>query len=87
VKRIPKERTMKKLFNNIPKGKRFFRNPRKKWLDDVENDLKKIGFRDWRRIAVDRDAWRVILKEAEFLRGPYSQCRRIRRNNSEVQKC
>jgi hypothetical protein len=25
------------------------------WLDDDENDLKKMGFRDWRKIPMDRD--------------------------------
>jgi hypothetical protein len=27
-------------------------------VECVENDLKKIGFSGWRKIASDRDAWR-----------------------------
>jgi len=34
-------------------------------LGDVENDLKKMGVRGCRKIAKDRDAWKLILKEAE----------------------
>jgi hypothetical protein len=30
-------------------------------LDDAENDLKKMGVRGWRKIARDREAWRLIL--------------------------
>jgi hypothetical protein len=45
-------------------------------LDDVENDMKKMGVRGWRKIARDGDAWKLILKEVKVLHGPYSQCRR-----------
>jgi hypothetical protein len=39
-------------------------------LDDVENDLKKMCVRGWRKIAMDRDAWKLILKDARVLHGP-----------------
>jgi len=42
---------------------------RKMWLDDVENDLKQIGVRGWRKMARDRNAWKLILKEARVLHG------------------
>jgi hypothetical protein len=47
-----------------------FGKPRKRWLDDVENDLKKMGVRGCRKIARDRDAWKFVLKEAWVLHGP-----------------
>jgi hypothetical protein len=48
VERMPEERTVKKVFKNIPEGKMSVGKPRKRWLDDVENDLKKMGVRGWR---------------------------------------
>jgi hypothetical protein len=39
-------------------------------LDDVENDLKSVGVRDWRKVARDRDAWKLILKEAMVPHAP-----------------
>jgi hypothetical protein len=36
-------------------------------LGDVENDMKKMCVRGWRKIARDRDAWKLILKEAKVL--------------------
>jgi hypothetical protein len=39
-------------------------------LDDIENGLKKIGVRGWRKIVRDGDAWELILKEAKVLDGP-----------------
>jgi hypothetical protein len=38
--------------------------PRKRWLDDVEDYLKKTGVRGWRKIDNDKDAWKSILREA-----------------------
>jgi hypothetical protein len=49
VERMPEERTVKKMFKNIPEEKKSFGNPRKRWLDDVESDLKKMGVRGWRK--------------------------------------
>jgi len=40
---MPEERAVKKLFKNIREGIRSLGKPRKRWLDDVENDLKKLG--------------------------------------------
>jgi len=51
------------------KAKRSIGRPRRRWLDDVENYLKKIGVRSWRKIARDRDVWELILKEARYLHG------------------
>ena len=65
-----RKKTLKSVFNNIPKGESSFGIPRNGWLNDIENDLKKIGVRGWRKIPRDRDAWELILKEAKGLRGP-----------------
>jgi hypothetical protein len=61
---MPEERTLKKVFKNTPEGKGYAGKPRKKWLDDVEKDLKKMDVRSWGKIATDRHAWKLILKEA-----------------------
>ena len=43
VERMPEERAVQKLFKNIREGKRSLGKPRKRWLYDVENDLKKLS--------------------------------------------
>jgi hypothetical protein len=70
VEILPEERAVKKTFKNIPDGKRSVGKPRKKWVDDAENGLKKMGVRGWRKTARDRDAWKLILKEVRLLHGP-----------------
>ena len=47
--------------------------PSKRWLDDVENDLKKNGVKCWVKITKDGDAWKLILKETRVLYGQQSQ--------------
>jgi hypothetical protein len=46
------------------------------WLGNVENYPKKIGVRGWRKIARDRDTWKLILNKAKVLHGLQNQWRR-----------
>jgi len=70
VGRRPEERTVKKVFKNISEGKESVGNPRRRWLDNVANELNKMGVTGWRKIARDRDAWKLILKVARVLPRP-----------------
>jgi hypothetical protein len=70
VERMPEERTVKKVSENIPEGETSVGKPRKRWLDNVENYLKKEVIRGWRKIVRDGDAWKLILKGIKVLHGP-----------------
>jgi hypothetical protein len=41
-------------------GERRIGRPSTRWLDDVENDLKKINVNQWKIKARDRAKWRSI---------------------------
>jgi len=58
------------VFSNIPKGERSVGKPRNGWLVNIENGLKKISVRGWRKIFRVGDAWELNLKEAKVLHGP-----------------
>ena len=57
--------TPTKILKWRPAGRRLKGRPRKKWIEDIEEDLKKIGIKTWRRICNNRAEWRKIIEEAE----------------------
>ena len=42
---------------------------RLRWLDQVEEDLKKIKVRNWREKCKDRGLWNEIVKQAKTHQG------------------
>ena len=53
---MPEDRNVKKVFKNIPEGKkRSFGRSRQRKSGDVENDLKEIGVRGLIRLEIDAE--------------------------------
>jgi hypothetical protein len=52
-----------------PEGRRSVGGPKVRWLDDVEEDLRKMRISDWRG-KNRRDVWKSVLREAKVLQGP-----------------
>jgi hypothetical protein len=50
-----------------------------RWLDDVENDLRVVKVKRWRKKAQNREEWASVIKEAKVLKG-----RRAKEQASEV---
>ena len=65
-----KECQKKELCKGCLRGIKSVGKPRNISSDDVEIDLKKRGVRGWSKIDKDRDAWKLIVKEARVLHGP-----------------
>jgi hypothetical protein len=59
----------RKLTLYRPEGTRRVGKPRARWLESVETGLRKMGVKNWRRKAQDREQWRTILKGAKVHRG------------------
>jgi len=59
------------LYQNTPEGRSAGR-PRLRWMDDVREDLTRMGVTDWRIRAHRRDDWKMVVKEAKVLQGLYS---------------
>jgi hypothetical protein len=39
--------------------------PKRRWTEEVERELKGMGLKDWKRLALERDKWKKIVEEAK----------------------
>ena len=69
VERMPEDRAAKKVWKGKQEGQRKTGRPRKRWMDDVEEDLKRLKVKNWKRKARNREEWAKISKEARVLQG------------------
>lgn len=65
VERMDQERIQRRIMNSQIMGVRKRGRPRKRWVQDVEEDLRKMGIRRWKIEAQNRDGWRRIAREAK----------------------
>ena len=64
-------RSVKNIFEGKFEGRRCRGRPRLRWIDDVEDDLRKLGVKRWRTKALERGEWASIIKETKAkLKGP-----------------
>jgi hypothetical protein len=48
-----------------PMGRRIRGRPRKRWIEDVEEDIQMMGIRGWRELGKERTEWRKIAEKAK----------------------
>jgi hypothetical protein len=55
-----------------PEDKRPLGRPRRRWVDNIKIDLRKIGWdvMDWIDLAQDRDKWNALVITIMNLRVP-----------------
>jgi hypothetical protein len=71
VIRMNEIRSVKKILGGKLEGRRGRGRLRLRWTNDVEEDLRKLGVKRWRRKALDREEWASIILEAKAkLKGP-----------------
>jgi hypothetical protein len=56
--------TPKCLFNELF-GVRRRGRPRKKWFQDLKDDLKRMRIGKWKRKAQEQNTWRLTVEEAD----------------------
>ena len=71
--RMSNERTLKKIFNTQPDGKRSVGRPKLRWVDGVDQDARILGVKNWKKAALDRGERTKLLKKAKVHQGLLSQ--------------
>jgi hypothetical protein len=46
-----------------PEGKRGIGRPRMRWRDSVVQDAEALGERNWRRLSMNKEEWKKLLKK------------------------
>jgi len=46
-------------------GERTVGRPKRRWIEEVERELKGMVVKDWRRMALERNKWKKIVEEAK----------------------
>jgi hypothetical protein len=58
---------MTSLIGNVwkPPDRRDRGRPRKRWIEDIEEDIQIMGIRGWRNFCKEREEWRKITEKAK----------------------
>jgi hypothetical protein len=67
-----KNRNKYKILVGKPEGMRPLGIPRPRWMDNIEMDLREIGYdgMDWIDLTQDRDQWMAFVNTVMKLRVP-----------------
>src|ERR1700744_5598107 len=67
VMRMDNDRAVKKTLNTNCNmiGNRTRGRTRKRWIDSVEEDVKKLKVNNWKMVAEDRQQWRNVVQSAK----------------------
>jgi hypothetical protein len=61
---VSENRIIKKIFNTKPEGTRKLGRPTFRWEECVCKDIRILGVKNWRSVALNREEWQIILRKA-----------------------
>jgi hypothetical protein len=63
------KRTPKRVLEWKRIGRRIGGRPRKRWIEDVEEDIQRMGIRGWRKLRKERAELKIITEKAKTCSG------------------
>jgi len=67
VERMAEDNNVQKINRWKPMSKRPIGRPKKRWDDDVLEDIKSMNVRNWKNLAQNRDRWKKVVEQARTL--------------------
>jgi hypothetical protein len=67
------DRTLKKIFKTKLDGAKSAGKPKLRREDGVDQDMRILGVKNWKIVALNRDEWAQLLKKARAHQGLSSQ--------------
>ena len=55
----------KRIADCGPIGRSIRGRPRKRWLDDIEDDLRCMNVRGWRQMCSEKVEWNKVIERAK----------------------
>ena len=71
--RMNSDRTIKRIFNTQPDGARSGGRPKLRSEDGVDQDMRILGVKNWKKFALNRHEWAKFLMKARAHQGLSSQ--------------
>jgi hypothetical protein len=65
VMQVYEKVTPKRVLEWKPIGRRIRGRPRKRWIEDIEEDIQRMGVRGLRMLCKERMEWRRITEKAK----------------------
>jgi hypothetical protein len=59
------KRTPKRVIGWKPISRRIRGGPRKRWIEEVEEDIQRMGIGGWRKLCKERTEWKRITEKAK----------------------
>jgi len=60
-----RKRIRKRVLEWKPTGRRNRGRSRKRWIEDIEEDIQIMGIRGWRKLCKERAKWKKITEKAK----------------------
>ena len=65
VMRMEGKRIPKRVLEWKTTGRRNRGRPRKRWIEDIEEDIQIMGIKGWRKLCKERAEWKRITEKAK----------------------
>ena len=74
--RVDGGRMPRRILEWKPMGRRIRGRPRKRWIEDVEDDIQTMGISGWRKLSKERTEWKKSPRRLKHIVGCNTNIRR-----------